>query len=155
MVCLKCARSWLNLSANNRTGLDYDVQSYVNDVDQCRHAVKYSELPPCFLCKAPPIEPWSTLCGHIYCEACLNKIEEDAVLRHENRAKCRECSSEISYKFPLPEGNKDGCSSSWISEAKNILPSAKTLAIKAQVVNELARISTSDVLKKLTTLPFR
>ena len=131
-----------------------------------RDSSKWEELQHrslCHKCGVPPEEPWVTSCMHVYCKECLNNMSYEAAKRNEDRVKCRACgtvftgSSECSGLEELGFAEKSTPSLTedsprkrrqrlnnpekslrWIEMSGSLLPSAKTLAIKAQVLNWIA-----------------
>jgi hypothetical protein len=112
----------------------------VKDLAAHLNITKASELRACSFCTQQPIDPWKVTCGHVYCEECLALLEDDAGERGWDRARCRECSLDIVLKEQLMRTAQEGAELSWLESKENILPSGKTLAIKAQVVSSLTSI---------------
>lgn len=131
-----------------------------------RDSSKWEELQKrslCHKCGAPPEEPWVTSCMHVYCKECLNNMSYEAAKRNEDNVACRACltvftgssecsgleelgSAEKSTPSPADETprkrrqrlNNPEKSLRWIEMSGSLLPSAKTLAIKAQILNWIA-----------------
>ena len=126
-----------------------------------RENPKWAELEArslCPQCRQPPDTPWVTSCNHIYCGECLHTLQYEASKKKQDRASCKECGVVFTSSEPasgLDELGFEGSSPAsetrrkkkkdsqtenvpkWIDVKGHILPSAKTLAIKAQVLNWL------------------
>ena len=133
-------------------------KKYLRDI---RQNPKWAELEArslCPQCRQPPDTPWVTSCNHIYCEECLRALQYEASKNRQDRASCKECGVVFTSSGPasgLDELGFEGSSPAdearrrrkkdpqtenvpkWIDLEGHILPSAKTLAIKAQVLNWL------------------
>ena len=120
----------------------------------------------CPQCRQPPDTPWVTSCNHVYCAECLKSMIYDVARNKRENASCKECGVIFTSSEPasgLDELEFDGLSPStsssqsnetrrkrkkdsnsenevtkWIDVDGHILPSAKTLAIKAQILNWLS-----------------
>lgn len=131
-----------------------------------RNGFKWAELQTrslCHKCGAPPEEPWVTSCMHVYCKECLENMSYEAAKKNEDRVACRACAtvftgaSECSGLDELEFTEKSTSSLAddsprkrrqrlnnqekslrWIEMSGSLLPSAKTLAIKAQILNWIA-----------------
>lgn len=131
-----------------------------------RDSSKWEELQNrslCHKCGAPPEEPWVTSCMHVYCKECLNNMSYEAAKNNQDRVACRACATvftgssectgldELGFaekSTPSPAEDsprkrrerlaKQEKSLRWIEMSGSLLPSAKTLAIKAQILNWIA-----------------
>ena len=131
-----------------------------------RDGSKWSELQNrslCHKCGEPPEDPWVTSCMHLYCKECLNHMSYDAAKRNQDSVACKACStlytgaSECSGLEELgfmekttPSQMEDSPRRQrqrlenpdkplrWMEMSGTLLPSAKTLAVKAQVLNWIA-----------------
>ena len=110
----------------------------------------------CPQCRQPPGAPWVTSCNHVYCGECLEAVVYEAARDKREKASCKECGviftsserasglEELGFEGSSPmsetrrkrkESNPDRDVLKWIDIEGHILPSAKTLAIKAQILN--------------------
>ncbi|KAF2432590.1 hypothetical protein EJ08DRAFT_695349 [Tothia fuscella] len=149
----------------NRHGLQFDFLKYLSTLRKDRNWEELKDRTLCAKCNDQPEDPHVTSCFHVYCKACLVKIGEDSVARNLMRPRCLECGMEYTKSKPCDQFNlatldedsddsdddaqglgrhrkakiKDSPRESkkdWIDMAGlDILPSSKTVAIKAQIIN--------------------
>jgi hypothetical protein len=121
----------------------------------------------CGLCNDKADDPWVASCMHIYCFNCLNMLMTSTAAENKEKARCLECGVEFHGAHPCdnldaePAGEEDlpsDCEpeqrfrkskgrkkraksdddTDWIDlEEGGLLPSSKTVAIKAQILNWL------------------
>lgn len=131
-----------------------------------RDGSKWTELQRrslCHKCGEPPEDPWVTSCMHLYCKECLNNMSYEAAKRDEDSVACRACATvftgssacsgleelgfvekstpsqtEDSPRKRRQRANNAEKPLNWMEISGTLLPSAKTLAIKAQVLNWIA-----------------
>jgi hypothetical protein len=113
----------------------------------------------------PPNEPYVTSCNHIYCCECITQLQESAAISGGDCAHCIACAKAYTSCEPLAERlgsraspdpmleamdirgagksrkagakNKDKPIPVWLTDddSSEMLPSAKTLAVKSQIVS--------------------
>ncbi|KAK8214967.1 SNF2 family N-terminal domain-containing protein [Phyllosticta paracitricarpa] len=108
----------------------------------------------CAECRQPPEDPVVTSCYHIFCQPCLETLQHHAALQGVQHARCSACQTEYSRAdlcgaYDLVSKKQKGQKKaqetksdeevveSWINMNGSVLPSAKTIAIKAQIMNWL------------------
>ncbi|KAF2682087.1 hypothetical protein K458DRAFT_370647 [Lentithecium fluviatile CBS 122367] len=113
--------------------------------------------------QSPPIEPWQTSCGHLLCNQCYEEASMLSAEEGKHYSTCNGCGKIFAYARrlsgdDLPEimgpetrakrrrHNKErekieqqDISDDWLNLGgpEGVLPSAKTIAIKAQILNWL------------------
>ena len=150
--------------AANGTGRQFGstVVSFKKYLRQLRDSSKWEELEKrslCPECRQPPDTPWVTSCKHVYCQECISMLQYAAGKKDE-RAVCTECGEifetatncdgleELGFQIDSPLSQLSGSPRrrrntsedpeeilKWIDVDGHLLPSAKTLAIKAQILN--------------------
>jgi SNF2 family DNA or RNA helicase len=142
-------------------GLQFDFLRYLATL---RDGSDWDELQNrtlCVSCNDKPENPWVTSCYHVYCYDCLIKLQSTAAKKDNDRARCADCGIEFTDskpcdKFDLDAVDEDSDTSDedrerlrrhkknergdkckdWIDmQGLDILPSSKTIAIKAQIIN--------------------
>jgi SNF2 family DNA or RNA helicase len=129
----------------------------------------------CCGCRSPPYEPYVTSCSHIFCHGCLKDLQSLAARRGHDLAKCSECGETYSWSRPCIESmqvrptsassteipTKKGAKSrkregeiDWLGLKGEILPSAKTLGVKAQVLEWLSKDPEVKVIIYTQWIPF-
>ncbi|KAF2217010.1 hypothetical protein CERZMDRAFT_32249 [Cercospora zeae-maydis SCOH1-5] len=101
----------------------------------------------CSACRQPPEQPHVTSCFHIYCLGCVNELQHGAARAGRECATCVECGTEytsvdpcaLNPTYPLSsgKGKKKKDENDWIGLKGDILPSTKTIACKAQILEWL------------------
>ncbi|KAF2103420.1 P-loop containing nucleoside triphosphate hydrolase protein [Rhizodiscina lignyota] len=139
------------------------AEEYVNPNTAKDHREQIEHLRhSCAICDQPPVTPWITSCFHIMCADCLEILQTSAAERDMSHARCPDCgdmfymaSPLTDWSFDLPDGEEedgpkkkkkrgkkdDGGEKgvpSWLNMPNQyLLPSSKTVAIKAQILNWL------------------
>ena len=152
------------LPAADGTGRQFGstVVSFKKYLRHLRDSSKWEELEKrslCPQCRQPPDTPWVTSCKHVYCQECISMLQY-AAAKNDERAVCTECGevfetamncdgleelgfqadSQLSQLSGSPRRRRNTSEDpeeilKWIDVKGHILPSAKTLAIKAQILN--------------------
>jgi len=112
----------------------------------------------CVMCHRPPQKAVMTSCDHVYCNDCLRDLADACRERGELMTKCISCDEYCSQLRKNTSSNMFTQSTAaaingeettkkkpsiktvidtWVDEKGMMLPSAKTLAFKAQVLNWL------------------
>jgi len=155
-------------SVGKHHGLNYEFQQYLRDLQRGKQWEELQRRTVCARCSDRPENPWYTTCYHVYCRDCLLELERDALMREaESRCiecgdlyfksfpcedlKIKEMATpsgdssdsdrDMAYVKPKSKKSKSGTTKTkdWIDMAGvHVLPSAKTIAIKAQILNWVA-----------------
>ncbi|KAF2873730.1 SNF2 family N-terminal domain-containing protein [Massariosphaeria phaeospora] len=142
-------------------GKIYNFKSHLNSLTTGDQWEKLKEKARCNLCDRRPITPWLTSCKHIYCQTCYEQLVAEGAEQEREGGICKNCGSRFRYAHPCdPDGNAEGSADysgpetrgkkskkkrtsvgeeviedDWLSLGGEVLPSAKTIAIKAQILN--------------------
>jgi hypothetical protein len=156
-----------NTTTGSSHGLYYDFKPYIDSLRKGDHADKVRSSYCCTSCGSdPPDDAHITSCLHIYCLKCVNNLQESSALSGLPSANCIACgvgwsdcqpfhpkphpnheSTTASFSSDLPELNQRRSAKSskkkepaavWITKGPaEILASAKTIAVKAEILNRL------------------
>ncbi|KAE9984365.1 hypothetical protein EG328_008851 [Venturia inaequalis] len=141
-------------------GKNYDFIKYVEDLRDGICGRNADRRSACSYCNDIAEEPYKTQCYHVYCLKCLERMGEEAAMRGLAGARCvmnfdqgndglddnsmdDYSDQELLRRKPRKNKKKRPMfvekAKDWIDLANgnDILPSAKTLAIKAQIINWL------------------
>ena len=149
-------------SIGGKHGLSFRFRRYLTSLINSEQWDAIIQRTLCCGCRQPPQDPSITSCFHIYCEACLRDLQHLAARHGHDMARCSECGESYTSTQPCEgldtfqsrntstttPGAKPTTDSSkgkgkntkmedWIGAKGEVLPSAKTRAIKAQVINWL------------------
>jgi SNF2 family DNA or RNA helicase len=145
-------------------GKEFDFKPFLRSLkigDSWERAKKNAR---CSYCDSPPRRPWIASCGHLICETpCLESSNLAAAESGESYSACKTCgiTSHLTQPCEFDEEDpeegvaqgtrskakkkkesqrkrldREDISEDWLSLAgADVLPSAKTLAIKAQILN--------------------
>lgn len=133
-------------------GLSFRFKRYLDDL---KKSEQWASL--CSGCRQEPEQPHITSCLHLYCLECALGLQAMAARRGMDQARCDECGTPYDSLEPCAEAvnveqestaspdstppagkkSKKAKDDSWLSKKGDMLPSAKTLAIKAQVLEWL------------------
>ena len=143
-------------------GKTYDFKPYLNSLAQGEDWQKKKERAKCGECGKHPTRPWYTSCGHLLCDTCYEVVITTAAEEGKSNATCKACGTTFAACARCDEEDDDvpGPSSGTRNKAKlqrrkererldreevaddwlslggpEVLPSAKTLAIKSQILN--------------------
>ncbi|KAK5748859.1 hypothetical protein LTS12_021097 [Elasticomyces elasticus] len=157
-------------------GLDFHFKKYLNSLAKSNQWESIKQRSICSGCKQPPNDPVVTSCFHIYCSTCLTDLQHYSARRGHDGARCAECgdvytgvkpcegleafdrdasSAETTDTAPTKakKKSKDSDMDDWIGLKGEILPSAKTQATKAQVMNWLEEDSEAKIIIFTQFLP--
>jgi SNF2 family DNA or RNA helicase len=142
-------------------GLSYNFQAYLKKLEDGSRIEEMRESMRCHMCNQDPAkDPYLTECSHIYCKTCITTIGFEAASQGFP-ARCRVCSRVYKSSAPFdpkkqqePDGEASGSKNGKPKKSKprktsnkgdkdflmnnpeiTPLPSAKTIAIKAQILN--------------------
>jgi len=142
-------------------GLSFKFRRYLTFLVKSEHWDAITQRTLCTGCRQPPQNPQVTSCFHIYCLSCLTDLQHMDARRGHDRARCSECgdtftnaqacegldtveaarttarSASIDQQSPQKARKAGGGlgMDSWINMPGQVLPSAKTMACKAQILN--------------------
>jgi hypothetical protein len=143
-------------------GKDYNFRPYLNSLATGEVWEQKKKKSSCGACsRSPPLDPFQTSCGHLLCAPCYEAAELLAAEEDQPHAICGSCSKVFLYARQLtkdetdemagPETRSKGklrankqqakisdqdISEEWLNlGGEGVLPSAKTIAIKAQLMN--------------------
>lgn len=143
-------------------GKSYDFKPYVNSLTAGESWEKKKDRAKCAECGKRPLKPWKTACGHLICsEGCYEEAMNAAAEEGKTNATCKACGQTFFACIPCDEEEDDDgaahgtrsraaarerkkkerldredIADEWLSMGGDeVLPSAKTIAIKAQVLN--------------------
>ena len=143
-------------------GLNFRVGKYLDSVRKPKHLQGMMERSVCSACRQSPRDPYITSCMHIYCHACLKHLQHFAAKRGKDCASCAICKADFHSSQPcielrpsIPRESPVSTIESergfagrrrkrkvtevdaWINMSGEVLPSAKTMAVKAQILEWL------------------
>ena len=148
-------------------GVFLNFRKYLQELRASRKWDEIANRTICVHCNDKADDPWVASCMHIYCFDCLNMLVTSSAVENKNKARCSECGVEFHGSHPCdnldsdPVGDEDLPSDSepeqrvrksrgrkkrgkrdedgdWIDLRKgDFLPSSKTVAVKAQILNWL------------------
>ncbi|KAI9821629.1 MAG: hypothetical protein M1827_002210 [Pycnora praestabilis] len=149
------------IGENGQTpGLAFKFRKYIKQLSENSKWEEMKTRSLCHRCREPPEEPHVTSCMHVYCAECLYDLGYEAASNDLDGASCLECGTQFAESKPceglteLGWNNDQGSSSSqgdtavgrrrrprknpeddlkWIDSDGAILPSAKILALIAQI----------------------
>jgi hypothetical protein len=144
-------------------GKNYDFKPFLRSLKTGVSWEKAKKKATCSFCSKPPHDPWISSCGHLICSTpCLEKMQIEAAEAGKSHVPCKTCGITPTSTQPcdfeeqgvegVAEGTRskaamkkakqreknrqEDISEDWLSLAgAEVLPSAKTLAIKAQILN--------------------
>jgi SNF2 family DNA or RNA helicase len=148
-------------SVGGAHGLTYKFDRYLDNLLNSESWEAIASRTLCCGCRQPPDDPMVTSCFHIYCFACLQDLQNGFARRAMERHRCTECGSYYTEakrcqtsldKFSGAYDNMTGSADdekvaltgksknkksnlqNWLNMRGEVLPSAKTIAVKAQVL---------------------
>jgi hypothetical protein len=145
-------------------GKDYNFKPFLASLKTGESWEKAKKRAKCSFCNKTPREPWIADCGHLICyEPCLEMSNIEAAEVGKSSSPCKTCGKTPGSIQPcmlddvdpieaVAQGtrskkatkaakqrerrDREDISEDWLSLAgAEVLPSAKTLAIKAQILN--------------------
>lgn len=147
-------------------GLTYNFSRYLNGLRNSEVFDEITRRTRCAACKQPPSEAMVTSCHHVYCHDCLNELAASAHRKLREQVQCIECGivfhdarpcerelEEFSAGGNPSTGSSEDSSSStgsskkkkkkpelenWLYMKGEVLPSSKTVALKAQIMTWIA-----------------
>ncbi|KAF2152369.1 hypothetical protein K461DRAFT_241503 [Myriangium duriaei CBS 260.36] len=150
-------------STGSRHGIQYKFNRFLDKLKDQNKKLEMEAIMECVYCRNRAENAQISSCLHIYCQSCLDEAQEDAAYDGLPGAACHadDCgqifssvepagdharllaleqqqSKQGKKKSKLPDGIPD-----WLDEAGEMIPSAKTLAVKAQIL-EWKKIAPHD-----------
>lgn len=143
-------------------GKSYDFKPFVNSLTSGNDWEKKKEKAICGECGRHPTKPWMTACGHLICGTCYEDCLNAAAEVGNTMATCKACGQTFGGSVPCEEEveefpgaaratrnrtalvkkkekerfDREDIADDWLSlGGDDVLPSAKTIAIKAQILN--------------------
>ncbi len=140
-------------------GTAFKFRKYLRSLKETGKWEQINQKSLCHKCGGVPDDPHVTSCFHVYCKECLNDmLFQAAHTTEEHTARCLACDAMFEHCEPCrgfdQAGNQlnrpltgtpgrrvrksadsDESDIDWLSVCGSILPSAKTLAVKAQIQN--------------------
>ncbi|KAF3003413.1 hypothetical protein E8E13_000292 [Curvularia kusanoi] len=143
-------------------GKSYDFKPYINSLATGEDWEKKKERAKCAECDRHPTRPWRTSCGHLLCDPCYDIVMASAAEKGVPNGTCKACGTVFAACIPCEEHEEDATGPSrgtrnkaaqqkrkererldrediaddWLElGGSEVLPSAKTLAIKSQILN--------------------
>jgi hypothetical protein len=147
-------------------GKDYNFKPFLSSLTIGENWERAKKKAKCGYCGKQPRNPWLSSCGHLICEdPCYEKLVLEAAAREEQNPPCKSCGvtptffhpaepDEVDPLDPVAEGtrskkkkqqekerkrlDREDIAEDWLgSLGEDVLPSAKTIAVKSQIMNWL------------------
>jgi SNF2 family DNA or RNA helicase len=142
-------------------GKKFDFNPFLKSLETSPEHKQKKKEALCSWCGKPPTTPWSMSCSHLICADCLEQANEEAAEGLSTFMACNICSRIPTFvqevededdesqqavsrgtrskkKKPKKSSSEDGeeFPKEWLNSIDDdLLPSAKTIAIKAQIMN--------------------
>jgi hypothetical protein len=140
-------------------GKNFDFRPYLDSLTSGANWKKVKERATCAGCAGAPHGAWLTSCGHILCNNCYELAQIQAAEEERTNATCKGCGSVFWHANEIQGGGDDLVDNGPMTRAKRqkhakeiqsieeqeiaedtmggqgVLPSAKTIALKAQLLN--------------------
>ena len=151
-------------ASGGQFGKEYNFKPFLRSLKVGDSWEKVKEKAKCSYCDNQPRHPFITSCGHLICgEPCLADADLEAAEKGQEHLACKICGLTPTYSHPCdpedgdsPEAVAQGTraqarrkkdserkrrenediAEDWLALAgDDVLPSAKTIAVKAQIIN--------------------
>lgn len=142
-------------------GKSYDFNPFLNSLTVGEHWRAKKEQAKCGECGERPKNPWLTACGHLLCDACYEEVLSTAAEQGRPNCTCKACGTTFAASHRLEDEDdnvgpscgtrnraarrkkkekerldREDIADDWLNLGGNdVLPSAKTTAIKSQILN--------------------
>ena len=139
-------------------GTAFRFRKYLRSLQESGKWDQMNQRSLCHKCGGVPDNAHVTSCFHVYCKECLQDMLFNASKTGKDKANCLACDAQFEHTEPcrgfdqainksnLPttgsqprrtrkSADSDESDIDWLSVRGSILPSAKTLAVKAQIQN--------------------
>ena len=160
------------VSIGGAFGIRDDFAKFIKELKESKNWGEFKNRVACARCKKLPKDPHFVSCQHTYCWECLVLMENEAGDKGQEQAQCVACGEFYTGKEPYSLRDIDSCVipgeiaadasgnkrkatsksnaqqaiSQWIDASGNMLPSAKTLAFKSQVMNYVEKDRTVKII---------
>jgi hypothetical protein len=147
-------------------GKEYNFKPFLNSLKDGESWERAKKKARCGYCGKQPVKPWLSSCGHIICDPCYEKALLVSAGENENpNPPCKSCGVTPRYFHPcdpkdFEEGDavaqgtrskaqkkkeaenkrtdREDIAEDWLASCGDeVLPSAKTIAVKSQIMNWL------------------
>jgi predicted nucleic acid-binding Zn-ribbon protein len=154
------------LKSGGQFGKEFNFKPFLSSLDGGESWEKAKKKAKCGYCGKQPWKPWITSCGHLICEEpCRTDFDIEAAENNSPFAPCKVCGITPSAIHPCEVDDEDpleavahgtrsrskkkkekerkrlareDINSDWLgSLGDDVLPSAKTIAVKSQIMNWL------------------
>ncbi|KAK7187621.1 SNF2 family domain-containing protein [Paraphaeosphaeria sporulosa] len=148
-------------SSGRSFGKNFDFRPYLNSLTTGENWDKVKKKAMCADCAGRLRGAWLTSCGHMLCTDCYDAAQLEAAEEDHEKAKCKGCGSIFTHANEIQENGDEFVSAGPATRAKRqqhskevlrieqqdiaedwltwggegVLPSAKTIALKAQLLN--------------------
>jgi hypothetical protein len=151
----------LTRTSGRAFGKNFDFRPYLDTLTRGDNWEKVKKRAVCTDCNGPPHGAWLTSCGHILCDNCYALGSVLAAEENRENATCKGCGSvfvhasqiqgdgdELVNAGPMTRAKRqkhskvierieqEDIKEDWLTMGgEGVLPSAKTIALKAQLLN--------------------
>jgi hypothetical protein len=154
------------LNSGGQFGKEFNFKPFLSSLNVGESWEKAKKKAKCGYCGKQPYKPWITSCGHLICEEpCRSNLDIEAAENDSPHPPCKVCGitpsaihpCEVDEDDPLEavaQGtrsrskkkkekerkrlSREDINSDWLgSLGDDVLPSAKTIAVKSQIMNWL------------------
>ncbi|KAL5399978.1 hypothetical protein PMIN06_012687 [Paraphaeosphaeria minitans] len=142
-------------------GKNFDFRPYLNSLTTGENWEKVKKRAVCSDCAGRLRDAWLTSCGHMLCSDCYDAAQVQAAEDEHENATCKGCGSVFTHANEIQENGDELANAGPMTRAKRqqhskevlqieqqdiaddwlagggegVLPSAKTIALKAQLLN--------------------
>jgi len=143
------------VETGGKHGINFRFRKYLQSMLSHESWAAVVQRTLCCGCRQDPDTPHVTSCYHIFCYGCLVDLQHAAARKGQDQSRCSECGEAYTSVEPCEgletfqtrdncinygneestKGIQQGKAMDWIAMPGEMLPSAKTRAIKAQLLN--------------------
>ena len=153
-------------------GLKYMFNKYIDKLIKKHDKAQLEETLQCVACLQVAKDPQVTSCLHVYCELCLQEALEESAYNGQEGTACNTCGQIFADTVPcgeivdkasgdsgssrLAKARKEKISGKvddWLDMRGDLLPSAKTIAVKAQILQWLQEDQDAKIIVYTQWLP--
>lgn len=149
-------------------GKKFDFNPYLKSLTEGENGKELNKRAKCSVCNESPKSPWLTNCNHLICHPCYEERVFRAAEIGQESAVCGKCQHPFLYAQPCSESGEledfpdyhapttrgrkkkrnptsvspgdEELPDDWLAfDGREVLPSAKTIAIKSQMLNWFAQ----------------
>ena len=146
-------------SSGRTFGKTFDFRPYLNSLTSGDNWEKVKQKSKCCSCDGRLYNGWMTSCGHLFCGSCYDRAVLEAAENNRANGSCKACGSLFTHANEMRSEDNDEIdgymtrarkkqhsknrqrieqqvlSEDWLTFGnEGVLPSAKTIALKAQIV---------------------